>query len=148
MADDYSPAELDTCAFGVGRMSGLQSAYASAIRLRLRLLRCPLVQQPHVSLSDGFPVGLCFLGYPTPSRLPAWSPAPVQHRAETSLRSSGLRESPDGLLRPVCPFGVTLGRYSTPGHTHRVITLCPFSTGSNGDKSLLGLPFSHWAGCN
>jgi hypothetical protein len=49
--DALTSTELDTCAFGVGRMSGLQSACASAIRLRLRLLRCPLVQQPHVSLS-------------------------------------------------------------------------------------------------
>jgi len=69
--DALTSTELDTRAFGVGRLSGLQSACASAIRPRPRLLRCPLMQQPHVSLSDGFPIGLCFLGYPPPSGHPA-----------------------------------------------------------------------------
>ena len=127
-------------------MSGLQYAYAPAIRLELRLLRCPLVQQPHVSLSDGFPAGLCFLGYPPPSRHPAWSPSPVQHRAETSLRSSGLRESQDGLPRSVCPFSVTVGRHSTPRPSHRVDTTYLKTTWPNGDVSRSGLPVSRSAG--
>jgi len=52
--------------------------------------------------------GLGFLGYPPPSRHPAWSPTPIQHRAETSLRSTGVWESLDGLLRSVCPVSVTV----------------------------------------
>jgi hypothetical protein len=123
-------------------VSGLQYAYAPAIRLRLRLLRCPLVQQPHVSLSDGFLAGLGFLGYPPPSRHPAWSPSPVQHRAEISLRSSGLRESRDGLLCSMCPFSVTVGRHSTPRPSHRGDTMCLNITWPNGDVSRLGLPLA------
>jgi len=144
--DDCSPTELDTRALRVGLASGFRYACAFAIKLRLILLRCPLVQQPHVSLSDGFPVGLCFLGYPTPSRHPAWSPSPVQPRAETSLRSSGLRESRDGLLGSMCPFFVTVGRHSTPRPSHRVETTCLNTTWPNGDVSRLGLPVSRSAG--
>jgi hypothetical protein len=55
--------------------------------------------------------GLRFLGHPTPSGLPAWSPAPVSVRA------------PDGFPRPGCPFFVALGRYFTPCPSHRADAL-------------------------
>jgi hypothetical protein len=55
--------------------------------------------------------GLRFLGHPTPSGLPAWSPAPVSVRA------------PDGFPRSGCPFFVALGRYFTPCPSHRADAL-------------------------
>jgi hypothetical protein len=140
--DALASTELDTRALRVGLASGFRYADAFALKLGLILLRCPLVQQPHVSVSDGFPVGLGFLGYPPPSGHAAWSPPPVQHRAETALRSSGLRESPDGLLRSLCPFFATVGRYSTPSPTYRVETPYALTTEPNGDKFPFGPAWS------
>jgi len=64
--------------------------------------------------------GLRFLGHPTPSGLPAWSPAPVSGRA------------PDGFPRSGCPFCVALGRHFTPCPSHRADTPGALNQGRMG----------------
>ena len=127
-------------------MSGLQSAYASAIRLRLRLLRCPLVQQPHVSLSLALP--RAFASWGILHRQGIWpGRLLLSSTAQRPLSARPVCErAPDGLHRSMCPFSVTVGRHSTPRPSHRVETTCLNTTWPNGDVSRLGLPVSRSAG--
>ena len=81
--------------------SGLQSACASVIRLEPILPPCLLVYRPHVSISSALPEALASWGIPL-------------HQGIRPGRLLSRGENPDGLLRSVCPFSVTLGRYSTP----------------------------------
>jgi len=76
--------------------------------------------------------GLRFLGHPTPSGLPAWSPAPVSVRA------------PDGFPRSGCPFFVALGRYFTPCPSHRADALGALNQDRMGTIPVLGLPVSRF----
>jgi hypothetical protein len=87
--------------------------------------RVPALRLPILGITPG----ICFLGHPTPPRLAAWSPAPALPE-----RALG------GFPRSVCPFSVTLGRYSTPYPSPRVDTTYPLTMWPNGDIPLLGLP--------
>ena len=69
------------------------ACHKTLIRLMPVSSRIPVPRQ-HI---PGITQGIGFLGYPTPSRLAAWSPAPAQGR-----------ESRDGFPRSECPFDVTL----------------------------------------
>jgi hypothetical protein len=83
----------------------------------------------------GVTPGLCFLGHPTPPGLTAWSPTPA------------LPESAPGRFpRSVCPFSMTVGRYSTPCLTFRVDTISFSTLWPEEAIPLLGLPISRLAG--
>jgi hypothetical protein len=96
-----------------------QSSVRRLLSLLLALLATPAQDLnsagpsifPHTGLTSAYPrhyPGPLLLEPSLPSGHPAWPPAPIVGRAV------------DGLLRPVCPFSVTLGRHCTPYPSYRV----------------------------
>jgi hypothetical protein len=120
---------------------------SACLRLRLILPLCLLVSRPHVSLSQALPWAFASWGIP---------PVRASGLAACSDDATSSRRAFDGLLRPMCPFSVTLGRHCTPRPSYRVNTTYPaILRGRMETFPFLGLRpvcpqtgISHFAGSN
>ena len=101
-----------------------QSSVRRLLSLLLALLATPAQDLnssstsifPHTGLTSAYPrhyPGPLLLEPSLPPGHTAWPPAPIAERAV------------GGLLRPVCPFSVAVGRHCTPRPSYRVITTYP-----------------------
>ena len=139
-ASSHLGVRLGRCAVGVGaRYVGTSSKVALASLQYVGSFFCPHLPQdlnsfstsafPHTGLTSAYPwhyPGPLLLEPSLPPMACGWLPAQVIPRTL------------GGLLRSVCPFFVTLGRYCTPCLTYRVDTTYLATTWPNGDNFPFG----------